>query len=495
MDAQEQRYFQLQAGTYRKEKGSLTWQLFQLMSKSGAYDEKAIRESICGENPTRQFHVLKNHLFHQVLEALLQFRKEGSISDRITLLVQKSRLLQEKKMYPEANRFLKRAAKLALQHDQFEQVLEIYKHWKRLYAWILEVDKRAEHIANFWKKEQDALAMLTNLRTLEWLSMRVFDRYYRHHYATNAAEIQAYERLMDHPLLQQESAALSFSAKVIFLNTHGLYEDAIGRKENCIRFRQRLVELYQAHPDRLKEHFSQYLASFNNYVLALIHEARLTEATLALDTLEQLPNRLRRKIKTAEQLMWFRAYFSLRLEVSIRQGDFRGALDLIPPVQQHFTAMGNDLNPAFRFPFHYFFAYTYFALGRFDQALDQLEPLLYQVELSFKQELFRFARLLQLILYWEKEEMAHLSSLIRSTRRYLRRLGGTYPLEELLLRFLGKAPFVDPKAAFRQLNIDLQAVDPPILSPHIIHHFDLRAWIGSHVEGRPFADIYQEIRH
>lgn len=494
MGPSERRYFQLNAGTYSKQRGSQVFRLYQLMSGSVEMEEKVLEKKLLGEKSNGQFHVLKNQLYHQVLEILIRFRGASNVVDRIDILLEKSRILQEKKLYREANRFLKRAAKLAAQHDQFEKLLLIYKDWKRLYAWILEVDKRADHIARFWEKEKEALEKLHNLRTLEWLSMRVFDLYYRIHYAKNEAEKQQYESLMQHPLLEREEAALSFSAKVIYLNTKGLYQDAVGQKAECIESRRRLIALYEAHPERLRQHFSQYLAAFNNYLLAILYEGQYETVSLALDGLQEMPARYKVKMETAEKVMWFRAYFSLRLEVQIRRGNFSAALALVPLVQEQYTKLDKDLNPAFRFPFHYFFAYTNFALGRYEEALEQLEPLIYQVELQFKQELFRFARLLQMFIHLEMGNFDYLASLIRSTRRYLNRLGGTYPLEELMLRFLAKAPYADPKDAFLRLNDELLDEKKALLSPHIIHHFDFRAWIQAQIKNRPFAEMYQEIR-
>lgn len=492
LDPAERRYFQLRSGTYKKENGNLAQRLFGSLEKQLDYDEEAAIREVCADRPDRQFHVLKNQLYHQLLDALVHFRKQADLTDRINLLLQKSRVLQEKKLYDEANRFLRRAARLAEKFDQFEQLLIIYKEWKHLYAWILEVDKRAHHINRFWQMEQDALEQLDHLRTLEWLSMQVFDLYYLINYARDEQQKAQYTQLMQHPLLQAEERNLSFSARVVFLNTHGLYEDALGRRDRSIRFRKKLVELYQSRPDRLAKHFSQYLAAYNNYLLGLIHEHRFEEATLALTTFRDLPDNWKQNMRTTERVMWFRAYYSLQLEVYIRQGQFGQAGQLFPKVLAGFEDFGKDLNPAFRFPFHYFFAYTCFALSDYDQALIYLEPLIYQVELQFKQELFRFARLLQLIIHLERADYEYLFSLLRSTRRYLKRLGGTHPLEETILKFLAGVPYADERGAFQELYKDLTGHHAEICSPHILHHFQFLVWIRSHLERRSFVEIFQE---
>lgn len=493
LDPREQRYFHLQEGLYHKEGGSLHYRLFKLLLAQEAYDEAALLRELYPGQPHAQFHVLKNHLYHQLLESLITFKGTQHSLDKIDQLIRKSRVLQEKKLYVEAGRFLARAAKLAESRDHFERLLIIYKQWKQLYAWILEVDKRALHIQRFWEKEREVLEQLTNLREMEWISMRVFDLYYRIHYAGNEAEVALYRELMDHPLLKNEELALSFSAKVIYLNTHGLYEDAIGRRVSSLLYRKKLVELYQSRPDLLQEHFTQRLAATNNYLLALIHQGDYTEAQSALDQLAELPKQFSRRLKPEEDLIWFRTHYSLQLEVHLRQGKFSEAEKMIPTVQTYFKRLDKALNPAFRFPFQYFFAYTCFALGKYDQALDFLAPLLHQVELNFRQELFRFARLLQLIVHFERGDTELLPSLLRSTRRYLRKLGALHQLDEVLIRFLDKAPFVQRRKAFVELQKELDDLPDGTLSAQVLHHFHFRAWVESHLRAGAFAEVFQEL--
>ena len=492
LDAKEQRYFQLQSGFYHKKEGSLYFRLFQLLLEQKEYDEPALIAKLYPGKPQSQFHVLKNHLYHQLLESLIAFRGEKYTADKVDLLIRKSRLLQEKKLYKEADRFLARAAGLAERRDHFERLLIIYKQWKQLYAWILEVDKRALHIQRFWDKERMAIEQLSNLREMEWLSMRVFDLYYRKHYAKTKDEVAQYRELMQHPLLEKESLARSFSARVIYLNTHGLYEDAIGRKEQSLHFRSRLVSLYESRPDLIEEHFVQQLAASNNYLLALIHLGRYQEAQDALDHLARIPDLLNRKMKTEERVIWFRMYYSLQLEVHIRQGDFSMAKDMIPVVLSHFDRLGKALNPAFRFPFQYFFAYTCFVLREYDPALDFLTPLLHQLELKFRQELFRFARLLQIMIHFEKDDFDLLPSLQRSTRRYLRKSGTSFVLENAILRFLDKAPFADERQAFLSFRKELSALPEEVLSDQVLHHLDLLAWTESHIHKKPMAILLRD---
>lgn len=192
--------------------------------------------------------------------------------------------------------------------------------------------------------------------------------------------------------------------------------------------------------------------------------------------------------------MWFRLYHSLRLELYIRQGKFQAAVASIAETKAEMERLGKKLNEVFKFPFYYFFAYAYFALGRYKEALDWLEPLIHKDDLTFRTELFRFARLLHLALHYELGNHELLSALCRSTRRYFKKSGSTTILEEHLLDFWRKAPHSDRRAAFQALAADLSRNMEDMETATPLHHFHYLAWIQGHLDDRSFEQCYKALQ-
>lgn len=438
-----------------------------------------------------QHAVLKNQLFHKVLDSLVDQHKEGQIYGEIQLLIQKSDILYQRKLYQAAEQLLKKAAKKASKFELFETLITIYQRLKRLYIFILGVGERAHHIQRFWELEQKAISQLANLREMEWLSMQVFDWYYRHHYASSEEEKQAYFSLVEHPLLQDIERAESFSAKVIFLNTLGLFNDCIGEKMTCVQCRAELIQLYQAHPHFIKERATQYLAIYNNWLLGLIHLKAYPDAWQALQKTRDFPQELGRGLKGEEEMMWFRLYHSLRLELYIRQGKFQAAADSIGETSAEMERLGKKLNEVFKLPFHYFFSYAFFALKQYKQALDWLEPLIHKDDLTFRTELFRFARLLHLALHYELGNYELLAALCRSTRRYFKKSGSINTFEDSLLEFWRKAPHADRRLALQELAEKLAVAANQRETSTQLHHFHYLAWIDGHLKGINFQKAYR----
>lgn|GEM_PF-2749342 len=461
-------------------------QLFDRIEKANKIDEGQLLRPFAAN----QQAVLKNQLFHKVLDSLVQQYEEEHIYGGLQLLIQKSDILYQRKQFHASEQLLKKAVKKAKKYELFETLITIYQRLKRLYIFILGVGERAHHIQGFWELEQKVLAQLSNLREMEWLSMQVFDWYYRHHYATTEEEKEAYYQLVKHPLLQDIQQAQSFSARVIFLNTWGLFNDCIGEKKACVACRADLIALYQDHPHFIQERATQYLAVFNNWLLGLIHLKAYEQALLALEQVLLFPEQLGRALKGEEEVMWFRLYHSLRLELYIRRGAFEVAIGTIAETMEEMERLGKKLNEVFKLPFYYFFAYAFFAVEKYEEGLDWLDPLIHMDDLSFRSELFRFARLLHLALHYELGNMELLSALCRSTRRYFKKSGKLHPLEQYLLEFWHKAPHEDTKLAFLHLSQELKHLATDMDASTQLHHFHYLAWCEGHIHGRSFRHCY-----
>ncbi len=482
----EKRHFKL-LQPYKGKRESQYVHLFDRIEKSRFSAEDQLMEPFA----LNQHAVLKNQLFHKVLESLVDQHKAGQIYGEIQLLIQKSDVLYQRKLFHAAEQLLKKAAKKASKFELFETLITINQRLKRLYIFILGVGERAYHIQRFWNLEQKAISQLANLREMEWLSMQIFDWYYRHHYANSEEEKAAYFRLVDHPLLQDVERAESFSAKVIFLNTLGLFNDCIGEKVTCVQYRADLIQLYQAHPHFIKERATQYLAVYNNWLLGLIHLKAYPEAWQALQQAKSFPQQLGRGLKGEEEMMWFRLYHSLRLELYIRQAKFQAAVDSIEETQTEMRRLGEKLNEVFKLPFYYFFSYAFFALKRYQAALDCLEPLIHKDDLTFRTELFRFARLLHLALHDELGNHELLAALCRSTRRYFKKSGSIHAFEDLLLDFWRKAPHADRRMALQELSKQLKDTGNRMENSSQLHHFHYLAWIDGQLNGIGFLKAYQ----
>ena len=196
----------------------------------------------------------------------------------------------------------------------------------------------------------------------------------------------------------------------------------------------------------------------------------------------KVPQLVKRKLTDEEEIMLFRSRWSVQFQVLVQKKAFEEAIVLSQVIENEFKRLGNKLNEAYKRPLLYFFAYCHFSVGQYSESLLYLENLVHEDDVSFKLDLFRFGRLLYLLNHFELENFDLLPSLIRSTERYLQKLGEVYPIEQILLQFLKSAPHADRRMAFLQLQKELQFLESDEKYEQVLHHLDVLVWVEGHLQ-------------
>ena len=489
LDKPEKRYFKLYCSKYKGEDSQYR-KVFDAIDKQTSYDEEALKVKFKAEKFVKQFHVMKNYLYNLILDSLWAFYAGKTINQQISELIDKSEILNEKGLFQQSLKMLQKAAKLAERHEVFEYCLLIYKRLKLLYIRKIDVDNFEKRLNEYIEKEQWALQQLNNLMHFEWLSNKTFRLYHRRHVARNLHDEEAYRELLADSLLQSSEAATSDLAKLHYFNIRALCYETLGDLQKSSKSREGMVLFFENSPNLMKRTFVNYLVSLNN-LLHTYNELRdYPNFFKVLDKISEVGDKVNRKLTQVEELLIFRSTTSMVFNALVKNGRFEEALQKIPAIEEGFEKFGNKLNEAFRYPFYYFFAYTNFALGDYRECLQYLENIIHNNDMTFNRELFRFGRILYLIAHYELENWELLPSIIRSTQRYLSQLQKPYDSEKTLLSFFKKTPYADKRAAFIQLEDELEKLkeNPRFLSE--LEHFDYLTWVRSKIEEEDFVVVY-----
>lgn len=474
---QEKRYFKLYSSKFNKSKDNNYTRLFEAIDKQKHYDEKALKRVFKGETFVKQFHVAKNYLYHLILEALQAYGGGQTVNQQIQEAYEKSQILYEKGLYEQALRLLKKAEKLSKTYEKFDWLLKVYKQLKLLYTRKLAVNEN-EHYTNLYLQlEQNTMRQFRNLWEYEWISNEIFNLYFKVNAAKNPNEKAAYQKLMVHPLLENESKALSFRAKVFHFNIQAVCFEAIGEKRLCCQFRADTVALFEENPHFIEESLLNYIVVLNNLIVMLATLKEYEAFDKHFQQLLQIPQLVKRKLNDEESVMFFRSRWSAQLQVLVQKKEFEQAIELSHEIEKEFKRLGSSLNKAYKRPMYYFFAYCHFSVGNYRESLSYLEHLVHEDDVSFKLDLFRFGRMLYLLNHYELDNLELLPFLVRSTQRYLQKLGEAYLMEHILLQFLKEVPHTNERQAFMNLQEKLQFLAEEDKYESVLHHLDVLAWI------------------
>ena len=124
-----------------------------------------------------------------------------------------------------------------------------------------------------------------------------------------------------------------------------------------------------------------------------------------------------------------------------------------------------------------------------NKILNEFNPMI-------RPDVYRFTRILQLLIHYELHNSYLLKYLIRSTQIYLKKKNRLYQIESIFLKFMHKS--LDFKTQ-EQTQQGLQNLQTTILKltkknsfeSHALLHFDFLTWLDSKLNNESFVQIKQ----
>ena len=147
--------------------------------------------------------------------------------------------------------------------------------------------------------------------------------------------------------------------------------------------------------------------------------------------------------------------------------------------------------------FKFNMAIVYFVNNKHSKAIKALNEIINENDLSLRDDIQSFARIIRLIIFWEKGEKELLPYATISTYRFLYKRNKLFKFESIVLRFIKeKMPHINNsselKKAFIELkeNLEIQLKDP--LERKALDYFDFITWIESKISKKDFKTLAKD---
>ena len=146
---------------------------------------------------------------------------------------------------------------------------------------------------------------------------------------------------------------------------------------------------------------------------------------------------------------------------------------------------------------HYALAYIYIGLGEYKLANQNINLLLHNTDLDFRSDLFCFAHILSLIIYFEMNEEDMMEKQIRSTYRLLMKRNKLYNFEKQIIAFFKDSrnnvnSSSELTKDFIRLKKNIEDLTISNIERNALNLFDLISWLESKIEKKSFMEIKQK---
>ncbi|MFH1320194.1 MAG: hypothetical protein ABII90_06005 [Bacteroidota bacterium] len=492
----EKRYFKRFASQHIKGEKNIYVKLFDLINKQDQYDENKIIKKFPGKN-LQWLSRGKHYLFHLVLKCLRNYNSDShrSVNTQLKDLLIDVENLFERTMFKNCSKLLVKTKEIAYKYGKDSHLLEILKWEKKLFYSGEKIN-----LDEVLKEELQILNKRKNIYEYDKLLSEIFILTKGEGLIRKEKVIKKLNKIIRHPLLNNEERACSFDAKLRYYNIYSLYYQATGNLPDSCEICKKWVTLLESHKERINEAPFKYITALDNLLLSRDILKNSYESGIILLQLKyipfQFPNALTERVKATV----FTRYYFHSLTYFNSLGEFKISIGQIPEIEEGLKQFKGKLDKKHELSMVLQIVNACFVVNDYHQASKWLNKILNDTEVNIREDIHCFARILNIIINYEKDHEDMDLSLIRSTYSFLAQRNRIYDFEPIILDFFNSKIFKAKThkeliEAFKGLKKDLVKILKDPFERKALKYFDFISWLKSKIEDKPMAEVIKNKRN
>jgi hypothetical protein len=466
LSGSEKRYFRLQSQRGKAEAQYL--QLFDFIDGQEEADEDAIKEHFKEEQFVKQLHVTKIYLTDLILRSLRNYHANSSVYSKVLDTLRDVEILFGKELYDQCHYKLLKAEKLADSYEKEALLLEVLG-WKRK---LLIAQSKAEmkEVAIISAQEKAGLQKLSDLNSYWDHTFNVFQ---------NSGD-------KDYPKKLNIKKAGTLHART--LHHHVLYSwyfmndrPASAEKEIAA-----LIDHMEQYPARIEDDPGPYVTALSNKIALLLRQQRWPETEQIIQVMRAVPAQYKLSNENKFTLRLWLRIFNLELEMYRDTRQLAKAITLIKEMERYIEKHDTVIPDNYRLMLYYQAANIWFLKQDYAKCLYWINLILNYNFGDTRDDLQCHARILNLLVHFELDNIIVLRYSVDSTRRFFKKKKAEGLEEQAILRLFSRlslSPSQNYKEVFANSYEELYRQGSERIE-QMEDYLDLRGWIERRLKKR-----------
>lgn len=486
----EKRYFKLSSSLQHGEKNYL--QLFDAIEMQKDYDENAIKELFKGTTFIKHLPSEKNHLYSLLLKSLRGFHADKSANSQLQEHLKNIEVLYNKALYKECSKVLKKAKKMAYSFEKFYYLLDLINWEKVLIEESYSRGKFNKSIDELVEEEHDVLEKLRNVAEYQILYSKINYVFRKGGYTRNEKERQIVDEISNHHLIKGKNTALSVQATTACYYIKGLCAWTNRDMEEAQVNFQKVIDRFHQYPLMIQELPKRYTRVLNGMLMYYINKQKYKEFFEGLKHLKSLASK--EHFKSIDlQIRIFTFSNNAELLAYESMGDYEKGEDLVEEIISGLKKYRYKISKEDEILFYYNISRYYFGGENYKKSLEYVNKVLNDNEGDLRQDIYTFARILNLLIHYELKNYDLLDYIIKSTLRFIKKKQRNYEFENLFIKHikrLVRAQQVEKELEqeYKNLKTELQRIFKDSNEQVALEYVDVVAWVNSKLQGVSYGE-------
>jgi len=454
----EKRYFRIFAEMSRRDVNYL--QLFDAIDEQKEYDEEGIRKKLKGKRFLSQLHVTKIYLTELILKALKNYHSDTSIQSKLLDLLRDIELLFDKELYDLCYYKIQKAEDLADQYEKLPLLTEVF-FWKRKLA--LAISDKRQDIYSLLVKEKTAIE-----------KMKVLNTYWQH--TINIGGLLNNDNSLRDLTSKESEIAYALQSRV--LQAHILYSLCFikGDMKEAEKHISDLIELLEGFPDRIKDDPHSYVTAISNKIGLYLICKRWDEIPALIYKIREVPLKYQLKNESRFTVRLSLRTFNVELEMYRDSKQLEKGIALMDEIQQFIEKRRKAIPVDYILLLYYQFANIFFLKKEYVKSLRWLNEIINANFGNTREDIQSYARILNLIVHFELNNIIVLRYAVDSCRRFLKKKSTEISVGREILNLFSKLSHAYPEEYQTIFKKAYTEMFPPH-SQQTQDYIDIKGWL------------------
>jgi hypothetical protein len=488
----EKRHFRLFTNRQGSNEGLKFLQLFDALDEQERYDEERVLTEVPAIKKV-QLANLKANLYKQMLASLRLYHLGQNLDIQLREQLDYARVLYNRGLYQQSLKMLEKIKVAAHQAEMPHIALLALDFEKLIEAQYItrSLSGKAESLS---AEVLATLGHLTQEHELSNLALRMYGLYLKIGHARNQEDSESITTFFRAAVAKVNLTSAGFYEKLYYYQAQVWYYTIIQNFRACYRYAQKWVDLFEVYPSMQEQQFMLYLKGLHNLLISLYNLQYYSKFSKVLKTLEALITNPERRTSPNTDMLLFLYFYTNQINAYFMRGRFTEGLNIIPELLDNLNRFHYQLDSHRRLVFYYKIASLYFGSGDYNKAIEYLTKVIQYKDISLREDIQCFARILNLIAHYEAGRDEVLEYQIKSVYRFLGKMNEQQQMQVAIFQFLRNLGDIAPaqlKEAFIQLKEKLISIATNPFERRPFLYLDIISWLESKIENVPVQEIIQ----
>lgn len=479
----EKRQFKLYAGRLGVNAEKNFMALFDVLDKLDDFDEQIILKKT--NIKKQQLSNAKAHLYKQILISLRLNPSQQNIKVQIREQLDFATILYNKGLHKQSLKILDKAKGMALQNFENNLAYEIVELEKVIESQYItrSLDSRADNLIQesiYLSKNSVLLSKLSNL------SLQLYSLMLKKGYVKSEEDFKLIRDFFESRIPSYNLNQMGFKEKLFLFKAYLWYSFMIQDFVSCYRYSQKWLDLFDENPEMKKVNPVFYLKGVNYLLESLFIIQHIRKFKNVLLAFKKEMDHEMFTINDNTASLASLTYYQNRINLYFLEGQFSLGIAIIPEVLREIELYKRRFDEHHVMIFYYKIASMYFGAEKYDECILYLNKIIQNKDLTMREDLMCFSRMLSLIAHYEAGYDQNLDEQIKSTYKFLLKMNDLYGVQKKVITFLRGLSDIYPhelKSAFEKLHKELKQFENHPFEKRAFMYLDLISWLESKISG------------